>query len=116
VLKDAPQFILNNPIALLKKYNKLKGDPNTRKERAEFRKAVKAGEQDALEMMVDLFDWLCDLEQQPTTGVTPLYEKDQNHPAMSADTRGPMHLKPTEDCYSRVSGSTLALESYSDRD
>jgi len=56
VLEGAPQFFLNNPIALQRKYIKLMGDPNMRKVRAEFRKGVKAGEQEALEMLVDLFD------------------------------------------------------------
>jgi hypothetical protein len=41
VLKDAPHF-LNNPIALQKKYFRLRGDPNIKKEEADLRKAVKA--------------------------------------------------------------------------
>ena len=48
ILKDAPQNFLSNPIAFHRKYNKLKNDPNTRKLRADFRKAVKGGEQDAM--------------------------------------------------------------------
>jgi len=58
VLKDAPQFIVNNPIALQKKYLTLKDDPNMKKTNTELRKAVKAGERSALEMLVDLFGWL----------------------------------------------------------
>ena len=75
VLKEAPQFFLNNPIALRRKYNKLKDDPNTRKVREELYEAVKAGEQDAMEMLVDLFDWLSDLEPQLTMGSVPLYDE-----------------------------------------
>jgi hypothetical protein len=30
VLRDAPQFLLNNPVALQKKYIEFKDDPNTR--------------------------------------------------------------------------------------
>ena len=63
VLKDAPQFCLNNPIALHSKYVKLRYNPNTRKVRVDFRKAVKAGKQDALEMLVEFFDWLDGLEE-----------------------------------------------------
>ena len=112
ILKDAPQFFLNNPIALQRKYNKLKDDPNTKRVRAEFRKAVKTGEQDAMEMLVDLFDWLADLEPQPTTGIMSLYEKSQNNPALSANTFAPMRQTPTEkgkESQSHVSGSYLHL-------
>jgi hypothetical protein len=118
VLKDAPQFFLNNPIALHRKYNKLKDDPSTRKVRADFRNAVKAGEQDALEMLVDLFDWLYDLEQQPTTGIVSHYEKRQNNPVV--DTLAPMYPKSTEKAkgshVSRSSCFHLALESHSHRE
>ena len=57
------QFVLDNPVALQKKYLKLKGDPNMKKESMELRTMVKAGEQKALEMLVDLFDWLDGLDR-----------------------------------------------------
>ena len=66
VLKDAPQFVLDNPAALQKKYLKLKDDPDMKKGRADLHKIVEAGEQNALKMLVDLFDWLDGLERQPT--------------------------------------------------
>ena len=72
--KDAPQFLLNNPIALQRKYLTLKGEANTRSQRTYFKEVVKASEQDALEMLVDLFDWLDGLEPQPTTKTVSLYE------------------------------------------
>jgi hypothetical protein len=71
----APQFLLNNPIALQKKYLRLKDEPITRSKQPYFREAVKASEQDALEMLVDLFDWLDRLEPQPTTRTVSLYEQ-----------------------------------------
>ncbi len=74
---DAPQFLLNNPIALQRKYLKLRGEPNTRSQRPYFREAVKASEKDALEMLVDLFDWLDGLEPQPTTRAVSFYERFQ---------------------------------------
>jgi len=43
--------------------------------RAGFRKAVKVGEENALEILVDLFDWLDALEPWPTTEIIPLYVK-----------------------------------------
>ena len=69
VLKDAPHFLLNNPIALQKKYLKLKNDPNMKRERPNLHMEVKAGEENALEMLVDLFDWLDGLSAQSTTEV-----------------------------------------------
>ena len=94
VLKGVPRFLLDNPIALQKKYLKLKNDPNMKIERARLCKAVKAGEEDALEMLVDLFDWLDGLEPQPTT---ELFDQFRNIKAMIADT----HAK-----HSAVSRST----------
>ena len=61
-LQDAPQFLLNNPLALQRKYLKLKQDPNMKKRRADLRGAVKFGEDNALQMLVKLFDWLDSLE------------------------------------------------------
>ena len=63
VLKVAPQFSFNNPVALQKKYLTLTDTPATRDKRTEIRKKkmrkmVKADEQQALEMLVGLFDWL----------------------------------------------------------
>jgi len=75
-LKEAPEFLLNNPIALQRKYLNLKDNPDMKKRSPEFREAVKAGEQEALEMLVDLFDWLDDIEPRPTTEDVPL---DQKH-------------------------------------
>jgi len=61
ILEGAPQFLLNNPIALYKKYRNLDGTLNMKKG---LRKDVLAGEQNALEMLVDLFDWLDGLQPQ----------------------------------------------------
>jgi len=78
VLKTAPQFLFDNPIALRKKYLKLKDDPNKRKARREMRKVVIRAEQKALEMLVSLFDWLDDLGPQPTTDIVTLYRTSQD--------------------------------------
>ena len=86
MLQDAPQFLLNNPIALQKKYLKLKDDPNMKKTKTELRKAVKAGEQSALRMLVDLYDWLDGLEPQQTAEIV---EKSQRTKAKAADRLAP---------------------------
>jgi hypothetical protein len=62
VLKDAPQFLLDNPIPLQRKYLKLKNDPNMKRGGAYLRNVVKASERNALKMLVRLFDWLDGLE------------------------------------------------------
>ena len=76
VLQDAPQFLLNNPVALKREHSKLK-DPNMNKERAKLRNAMKTAEQDTLEMLVKLFDWLDGLRPQSVTGIVSLYEHSQ---------------------------------------
>jgi len=75
VLKEAPQFLLNNPIALQRKYLNLKDNPDMKKRRAQFREVVNVAERDGLEMLVDLFDWLDGLGPQPRMKVAPLYKK-----------------------------------------
>jgi hypothetical protein len=64
-LKNAPQFPLNNPVALQRKYLTLIDNPNIRNRGTDIRREVKAGEHSALEMLVELFDWLDGLEPQP---------------------------------------------------
>jgi len=75
-LKDAPHFLIDNPIALQKKYLSLKSRTG-RKKLKEMQKSVKCAEQKALEMLVELFDWLDGLEPQPTKEIIDLYEKSQ---------------------------------------
>ena len=85
VLKRAPKFLINNPIALQKNYLKQKDSMNERtaEKSEEF---VKDAEQDALEMLVELFDWLDGLEPQPTRGIIALYEKYQVINSVITDT------------------------------
>ena len=85
LLKDAPQFLFNNPVALQKKYLRLKDDPNLKIGRAGFRNAVKVGEENALEMLVELFDWLDGLEPQPAIDILPLYDKSRRSKPIIAD-------------------------------
>ena len=78
VLKNAPQFLLDNPVALQRKYLKLKGDVRSRSKRAEMRKTVKTGEEQALEVLADIFDWLDGLERQPTMEAVTLCKEFQD--------------------------------------
>ena len=63
VFSNAPQFLLDNPISLQRKYLELENRPNTTSQMAEFREEIKASEQPALEMLVEVFDWLDGLDR-----------------------------------------------------
>ena len=52
--------------------------------------AVKAGEQSALETLVDLFDWLDGLDSQPTAEIVPLYKERQPFKTMITNTPRPV--------------------------
>jgi len=81
VLKGARHFLLNNPIALQRKFLKLRDDG------VNLRNIVKADEKEALKMLVDLFDWLDGLDRPTTTGVVRLYEKSRNTVIRVTDSR-----------------------------
>jgi len=118
VIKDAPLFLLNNPIALQKKFLELKRDPNMKKGKANWRNAVMAAEQNALEMLVGVFDWLDSLRRQPATGVVSLPEKPQSRKARITNllaTMGQSAAKKARNASPPVSGPPrlpLAFESY----
>ena len=75
-LKNAPLFLLDNPLAL---QNRTISGPNKRG-------IVKGCEQRALEMLVNLFDWLDGLEPQPVTEIVSLYEKYKDIEAKTIKT------------------------------
>jgi len=86
MLRDAERFLLDNPVALQQKYLVLKEQPDKKKLKSVIRKAVLAGEERALEMLVKLFDWLDGLQSQPTTEIVYLYNMSQSIEAMIANT------------------------------
>ena len=69
VLKAAPQFLLDNPISLQRKYLRLTDSPNMEHQRITLRNALTDGEQNALTMLVELFDWLGGLEPPASSGL-----------------------------------------------
>ena len=75
ILKYAPHFFLDNPIALRRKILKIKD--HRRKVKKAMETMVKEAEQEALKMLVNLFDWLDRLEPRPTTEIVALYETSQ---------------------------------------
>src|SRR5258706_521323 len=76
-LKHAPKFLIDNPIALQKNYLKQKGhlDKKTLKK---IKQSVKLAEENALEMLVELFDWLDGLKPQPTTEIIAIHKKSED--------------------------------------
>jgi hypothetical protein len=93
VFKHAPHFLLNNPIALQRRYLELKDNPNMESQGSYFRETVKASEQGGLEMLVELFDWLGSLEPRPTTKILPLYKQCQR---IVAKVTGPLARQAKE--------------------
>ena len=89
VLKHAPHFYIDNPIALQKQYLKKKDCLNRSREK-EITKSVKRAEQNALETMVELFDWLDGLEPQPTTEIIAIYKKSEDIESKITDTLAQM--------------------------
>ena len=76
-LTNAPHFLLDNPIALVKKYSTLKDGPTQKVPKNTLRRLVMNAERKALETLVELFDWLDGLEPQSTTEIVDLYERSQ---------------------------------------
>ncbi|VDC07470.1 unnamed protein product [Peniophora sp. CBMAI 1063] len=78
-LRDAPQFLFDNPMAHRKKYEEIMATtpPGQTRLIAQLRKKVKVPEEDALETLVRVFDWLDGVTPQPTTEILSLYEKSQ---------------------------------------
>ena len=95
-LKSSPVFLLDNPIVQKRRFR----DSNVTK-------IVKDREQGALEMLVGFFNWMDNLEPQPVTEITSLYEVYQN-----------IEVKTTSILYQRVreveiDRLTIALKEYS---
>ena len=87
VLRDAPQFHIDNPIALQRRYNSLQCG---RRMKRNWLKAVQEGEQKALETLVHLFDWLDGSEPQSTKEIVYLYDLSQTIEAMITNTLAQM--------------------------
>ena len=86
VLRDSDMFFLDNPIALQKKHLRFKNDLDKKEVAALVRSEVLAGEEQALEMSVDLFDWLDGLGPQPTKEIVYFYNASQSIEATITNT------------------------------
>ena len=86
MLRDAEQLLLDNPVALQKRYLSMKGQTGKSTLWTVMHKAVQVGEERALGVLVKLFDWLDGLGSQPTTEIVYLYNMSQATEAMIANT------------------------------
>ena len=82
VLKDAEKFLFDNPVARQENYLMAKGDTSPEKFRMRMRKEVLETEERALEMLVELFDWLDGLRSHPSTEIVYLYDIPRRAEAM----------------------------------
>jgi len=89
-LKDARLFFLDNPIALQKKYLGFKDNLGKQKVMESMPGAVLAGEERALDTLVNLFDWLDGLGPQPTREIVYLYNLSQTIAATITNTLAQM--------------------------
>jgi hypothetical protein len=90
VLKETPYFLLDDPLVLWKKYEKMKSDKASEKLLLSLRNAVLAGEKTSLETLVDLFDWLDSLKPQPTKDIISLYDRSERIEQKITDTLAQM--------------------------
>lgn len=96
VLQGAPQFLLNNPVALQKKYLERKDVPKAKKRGAKLCDAVQTDEEAAMEMMVELFDWLDGLEPKSNTVDTSLYGEPPESMGSATDLHTPIDSAATK--------------------
>ncbi|KAF8629804.1 hypothetical protein AX15_003273 [Amanita polypyramis BW_CC] len=75
---NARQFLLDNPLAMWKKYAALRSQKSMNKRLlAKMEGAIREGHLRALNEMTSLFDWLDTLIPQPTIDIADLYEQFQ---------------------------------------
>ncbi|PBK60448.1 hypothetical protein ARMSODRAFT_966036 [Armillaria solidipes] len=119
VLQGNTQFLLDNPVAMQKKYRQHM-KTNSRipdKTKKQFRQAVLAGEQKALEMLVEMFDWLDGLNAQPTTDIMSLYDQSQKIETEIANTLAIMRQaaktdKELDDVQRQLDGAEVDMKTY----
>ena len=81
-----------------------------------FRRAVLAGETIALQMLVQLFDWLDSLKSQPTTEIAYLYDipHSTDRQSGSSNPRGPSDRGPREviTVFNNVLGTRVVFQPF----
>ena len=78
----------------------------------DWRNAVKDGEENALNMLVELFDWLDRRGPPPTMEIFPLYQGPQDGETATAGTHAPVdQAEPRKQRNPPHSGATRILSS-----
>ena len=92
LLEDAPRFFLDNPCALQKRSLELRNNRKvkTTKGQLKMRKFMENSEEEALETLVELFDWLDSLIPQPTKEIVNLYNLSREIESMITDALAQM--------------------------
>ena len=93
VFRDAIQFLLENPISRQKVYPKL---TSGRTPKEVWCEAAQASENEALEILANLFDWLDSQVPQPTTEIVYLYNMSQSIEAKITNTLAQMDQAATK--------------------
>lgn len=75
ILRSSEVFTLSNPVCLKRKYDESNHDNISKSDLKVLRQSFKDSEDKAMDMMVNLFDWLATLTPQPTRDILALYEK-----------------------------------------
>jgi GTPase SAR1 family protein len=78
ILRHAKQFLLDNPVAIQKKFLQQKQKRTLQMAVDQMQKRVQASEVTALDTLNQVFDWLDALVPQPTKEIVYLHGKSQN--------------------------------------
>jgi len=77
-LRHARQYLLDNPVAMQKKFLEKKARGTIPKAVQQMQRRVQDSEEMALDTLAELFSWLNDLVPQPTKDIISLFDKAQN--------------------------------------
>ncbi|KAF5358822.1 hypothetical protein D9758_008561 [Tetrapyrgos nigripes] len=117
-LQNNALFLLNNPIAMQKKYYQFVENPYTSaKLKSQFRRSVLSSEEEALNTLVEFFDWLDGLEPQPTFQILSLYDQSQHIETEIQNTLAVMHQaaqadKKLDEVQRKLEGAEMDMKTY----
>ncbi|KAF9255382.1 hypothetical protein L218DRAFT_1081876 [Marasmius fiardii PR-910] len=75
-LQDAEDFLLDNPLAMWRKYKDIEGELSSQMRQKHFL-TVQDAERKALDVLASLVDWIDQCSPQPTRDIISLYEQSQ---------------------------------------
>ncbi|KAF9255391.1 hypothetical protein L218DRAFT_1008638 [Marasmius fiardii PR-910] len=78
VLRNADQFLFDNPLPMWKNYQKKKKVKSQKQELTRLRKFVVEGENKALDTLANILDWIDACKPQPTNDFLSMYQAAQD--------------------------------------